>query len=172
MKRIPRSQPGQTGFSLPEVMVASFILILVVLSSLQMTGSSILGMGRSKQRGLVDADIASHMETLREGAFRYLCTQGCANTELTKSLAFDLATLKPLCSDNNLGQGLLNARLARLADSPTLCLLSLHSHCALPCGLESVRWRTYYITGNMDQEEHVGRLNGKIVTTAILKEAA
>jgi Tfp pilus assembly protein PilV len=109
MKTIPRSQSGQTGFSLPEVMVASFILILVVLSSLQMTGSSILGMGRSKQRGLVDANIASHMETLREGAFRYLCTQGCANNELTKSLAFDLANLKPLCSANNLGQGLLNA---------------------------------------------------------------
>jgi len=63
MRLIPRSQPVQTAFSLPEVMVASFILILVVLSSLQMTGSSILGMGRSKQRGLVDADIASHMET-------------------------------------------------------------------------------------------------------------
>ena len=109
MRTNPRSQPSQAGFSLPEVMVASFILILVVLSSLQMTGSSILGMGRSKQRGLVDADIASHMEILREGAFRYLCTQGCANTELTKALAFDLATLKPLCSANSLGQGLLNA---------------------------------------------------------------
>jgi hypothetical protein len=106
---MPRPQPSHAGISLPEVMVASFILILVVLSSLQMTGSSILGMGRSKQRGLVDANIASHMETLREGAFQYLCTQGCANTELTKSLAFDLATLKPLCSTNSLGQGLLNA---------------------------------------------------------------
>ena len=117
MRTIPRSQPSQAGFSLPEVMVASFILILVVLSSLQMTGSSIIGMGRSKQRGLVDTDIASHMETLREGAFRYLCTQGCANTELTKSLAFDLATLKPLCSANNLGQGLLNALAA--SDKPS-----------------------------------------------------
>ena len=117
MRTIPRSQPSQAGFSLPEVMVASLILILVVLSSLQMTGSSIIGMGRSKQRGLVDTDIASHMETLREGAFRYLCTQGCANTELTKSLAFDLATLKPLCSANNLGQGLLNALAA--SDKPS-----------------------------------------------------
>jgi hypothetical protein len=109
MRSIPRSQPVQTAFSLPEVMVASFILILVVLSSLQMTGSSILGMGRSKQRGLVDADIASHMETLREGSFSYLCMQGCANNELTKDLRFNLEVLKPLCSTNSLGQGLLNA---------------------------------------------------------------
>lgn len=100
---------SHAGFSMPEVLVASFILVWVVLSSLQLTSSSILGMGKSKRRGLVDAAIASRIETLREEAFSYLCTQGCSNDELTKSLVFNLATLKPLCESNTLGEGLLNA---------------------------------------------------------------
>ena len=71
----------QAGFSMPEVLVASFILIWVILSSLQLTSSSIMGMGKSKRRGLVDAAIASQIEKLRSDAFSYLCTQGCANSE-------------------------------------------------------------------------------------------
>jgi hypothetical protein len=106
----------QTGFSMPEVLVASFILIWVILSSLQLTSSSILGMGQSKRRGLVDTAIAAQIEKLRSDAFSYLCTQGCADDELTKNLTFNLATLKPLCSANKLGQGLLNALPA--ADKP------------------------------------------------------
>lgn len=41
----------QAGFSMPEVLVASFILIWVILSSLQLTSSSILGMGKSNVVG-------------------------------------------------------------------------------------------------------------------------
>ena len=100
---------SQAGFSMPEVLVASFILTAVVLSSLQLTSSSILGIGQSKRRGLVDTAIAAKIEQLRSDAFSYLCTQGCTGDELTKNLAFNLATLKPLCSTNSLGQGLLNA---------------------------------------------------------------
>lgn len=106
---IPKGKANDAGLSLPEVLLASVILAVVVLSSLQMTGTSILGIGRSRQRGMVDGEIASRMETLREGAFQYLCTQGCGDNELTKTLAFDLATLKPLCSTNSLGQGLLDS---------------------------------------------------------------
>lgn len=100
------------GFSMPEVLVASFILIWVILSSLQLTSSSIMGMGESKRRGLVDAAIAARIEKLRRDAFGYLCTQGCIDTELTKTLAFNLDELKPLCSANTLGQGFLNALTA------------------------------------------------------------
>jgi len=102
-------KPSTNGFTLPEVLVSSLILIWVILSSLQLTSSSILGMGQSKRRGLVDTAIAAQIEKLRNDAFTYLCTQGCMDNELTKSLAFDLASLKPLCSTNNLGAGLLNA---------------------------------------------------------------
>ena len=114
------------GFSIPEVLVASFILIWVILSSLQLTSSSILGMGKSKRRGLVDTAIAAQIEKLRNDAFSYLCTQGCTDNELTKNLEFDLTALKPLCNTNNLGQGLLNALPA--ADKPasfTVKLLGL-----------------------------------------------
>jgi Tfp pilus assembly protein PilV len=71
-------KPTQAGFSMPEVLVASFILIWVILSSLQLTSSSILGMGKSKRRGLVDAAIASRIEKLRSDAFSYLCTPAAA----------------------------------------------------------------------------------------------
>lgn len=98
-----------TGFSIPEVLVASFILVWVVVSSLQLTSSSILGMGKSKRRGIADAAIASRIEALREEAFRYLCLQGCSNDELTKPLIFNITTLKPLCESNSLGQGLLDS---------------------------------------------------------------
>lgn len=108
---------SNAGFSMPEVLVASFILIWVILSSLQLTSSSILGMGKSKRRGLVDTAIAAQIEKLRNDAFTYLCTQGCTDNELTKTLEFDLTTLKPLCSANNLGEGLLNALPA--ADRPS-----------------------------------------------------
>ena len=91
-----------TRFSIPEVLVASFILIWVILSSLQLTSSSILGMGKSKRRGLVDTAIASHIENLRREAFGYLCMQGCEDNELTKELRFELSTLKPACG--NLGE--------------------------------------------------------------------
>lgn len=97
------------GFTIPEVLVSSLILVWVILSSLQLTSSSILGMGQSKRRGLVDTAIAAQIEKLRNKAFNFLCTQGCTDNELTKSLVFDLATLKPLCSTNNLGEGLLDA---------------------------------------------------------------
>jgi hypothetical protein len=102
-------KPIQAGFSMPEVLVASFILIWVILSSLQLTSSSILGMGKSKRRNLVDTAIATQIEKLRSDAFIYLCTQGCTDNELTKTLEFNLIALKPLCSSNTLGQGLLNA---------------------------------------------------------------
>ena len=102
-------KPTQAGFNIPEVLVASFILIWVILSSIQLTSSSILGMGKSKRRSLVDAAIASKIERLRSIAFSYLCTQGCSDNELTKTLEFNLAELKPLCSSNSLGQGLLSA---------------------------------------------------------------
>lgn len=102
-------KPTHTGFSIPEVLVASFILVWVILSSLQLTSSSILGMGKSKRRGIADAAIASRIEILREEAFRYLCLQGCSNEELTKPLIFNLATLKPLCESNSLGKGLLDS---------------------------------------------------------------
>ncbi|UPM51177.1 hypothetical protein MY494_05305 [Synechococcus sp. A10-1-5-1] len=99
---------GNEGISLPEVLIASFILILVVLNSIRMTTSALSGMGRSKSRSLVDVAIAERIETLRKQSFDFLCTQGCSNDELTQALKYDLTTLKPLCAEKNLGEAFLS----------------------------------------------------------------
>ena len=106
--RAHERQQGNAGISLPEVLIASFILILVVLNSVRMTTNALSGMGRSKSRSLVDIAIAEKIETLRKQSFNFLCTQGCSNDELTQALKYDLATLKPLCAGKNLGEAFLS----------------------------------------------------------------
>lgn len=100
-------QQGNEGISLPEVMIASFILILVVMNSIRMTTSALSGMSQSKNRSLVDVAIAKRIETLRQQVFNFLCTQGCSDIELTRELKYDLTTLKPLCANKTLGEAFL-----------------------------------------------------------------
>ena len=107
--RANERQQGNEGISLPEVLIASFILILVVLNSVRMTTSALSGMGRSKSKSLVDVAIAKHIETLRKQSFDFLCTQGCSNDELTQALKYDLTTLKPLCAEKDLGDAFLSS---------------------------------------------------------------
>ena len=108
MEACPKQQ-GNEGISLPEILIGSFILILVALNSLRMTTSALSGMGRSKSRSLLDVAIAEHIETSRKQSFDFLCTQGCSNDELTQALKYDLTTLKPLCADKNLGDAFLSS---------------------------------------------------------------
>ena len=98
-----------SGFSLPELLIASFILALAILGSVRMTSTALQGMGRSKTRGHVDIEIARHIEELRAKAFEFLCTQGCGNDQLTQALTYDLTTLKPLCATKGLGQAFLGS---------------------------------------------------------------
>ena len=107
--RTHKRQQGNKGISLPELLIASFILILVVLNSVRMTTKALSGMGRSKSRSLVDVAIAEHIETLRKQSFDFLCTQGCSNDELTQALKYDLTTLKPLCAEKDLGDDFLSS---------------------------------------------------------------
>ena len=93
------------GLSLPEVLIGSFILALVILNSVRITTHAIGGMNKSKTRSLVDSAIAHHIETLRKRTFEFLCMEGCKGNELTKALKYDLDTLKPLCESENLGLG-------------------------------------------------------------------
>ena len=101
------------GITLPEVMVSSVILVTTVATSLQLTGTSITGMGRSKLRGQVDSAIATRMEDLRSHAFEYLCATdaGCQDEHLSQELDYDDSTnktaLKNLCKTQGLGAGLL-----------------------------------------------------------------
>ena len=113
--RTHKRQQGNEGISLPELLIASFILILVVLNSVRMTTNALSGMGRSKSRSLVDVAIAEHIETLRKQSFDFLCTQGCSNDELTKALKYDLDTLKPLCRNTSKDEGIGGSFLDHLA---------------------------------------------------------
>ena len=92
-----------TGLSLPEVMIGSLILVLIILNSVRMTTHAIGGMNKSKTRSLVDTAIAHHIETLRKRTFEFLCVEGCKGNELTKALKYDLDTLKPLCENGDTG---------------------------------------------------------------------
>lgn len=103
-----KSRRDNAGLSLPEVLISSFILVLVVFNSVRMTTNALSGMGRSKSRTLIDASVARKIETLRKRSFDFLCTQGCSNDELTKALKYDLSSLKPLCETKRLGQAFLN----------------------------------------------------------------
>ena len=107
MKALGRPRED-TGLSLPEVLIASFILAFVILSSVRMTTNALSGMSRSKSRSLIDTAIAGHIETLRKESFDFLCSQGCSDDELTEALEYDLITLKPLCKNKDLGEAFLN----------------------------------------------------------------
>ena len=109
-----RTTQNDGGLSLPEVLIASFILILVILSSARMTTNALSGMSRSKTRSLVDTSIARHIEALRKQSFEFLCIQGCNSDELSKPLKYDLAALKPLCKAENKELGLGKAFLDSL----------------------------------------------------------
>jgi len=109
----PPRRRKAAGITLPEVMVSSLILITTVTTSLQLTGSSITGMGRSKLQGQVDSAIATRMEDLRRHAFEYLCAPnaGCQSEHLSQELDYDdtpnKTVLKNLCNTQGLGAGLL-----------------------------------------------------------------
>jgi len=98
--------------SLPEVMIASFILVSVVAANMHMGNSSMKGMNSSDLRYKLDSAMAQRIEDLRKQAFAYLCVDtpgdeaGCIEGHSNKALAYDLTALKPLCESNNLGQKL------------------------------------------------------------------
>lgn len=95
------------GYSLPEVLVGSIILTSAITMAVQLSNSSLDGMQRMNQRSKIDSAIAARMEEIRDVGFRHLCTQGCADAELTLQLKYDLDILRPLCINASLGQSLL-----------------------------------------------------------------
>ena len=107
----------RSGYSLPEVMIASAILAAVVTSSVRMTSSSVLGMNRSKLHQQASSAMAARMETLRYEAFRYLCSQGCEHDQLTEERLYDIALLRPHCLAADLGSSFYS-HLQQLESAP------------------------------------------------------
>ena len=81
MKRLkPMSNPGQSGFSMPEVMVSSGLLAFLVASSTQLYLNSGQTIRRGSARDAVYARIADDLEELRRETWRFACEDGTACT--------------------------------------------------------------------------------------------
>ncbi len=76
----PTSNPGHSGFSLPEVMVSSALLALLVASSTQLYVNSGQTIRRGSARDAVYARIADDLEELRRETWRFACEDGTACT--------------------------------------------------------------------------------------------
>ena len=95
-----------SGYSLPEVMVASVILAASVTMAANLSNSTMEGMQSMNLRSKLDSALAARMELIRDASFGYLCTQGCNNDELSLQLKYNLDTLTPLCRADSLGSSL------------------------------------------------------------------
>jgi len=81
MRRLPPIRnPGQSGFSLPEVMVSSALLAFLVASSTQLYVNSGQTVRRGSARDAVYARIADDLEELRRETWRFACEDGTACT--------------------------------------------------------------------------------------------
>ena len=81
MRRLtPIRNPGQSGFSLPEVMVSSALLAFLVASSTQLYVNSGQTVRRGSARDAVYARIADDLEELRRETWRFACENGTACT--------------------------------------------------------------------------------------------
>ena len=81
MRRLPPIRnPGQSGFSLPEVMVSSALLAFLVASSTQLYVNSGQTVRRGSARDAVYSRIADDLEELRRETWRFACENGTACT--------------------------------------------------------------------------------------------
>lgn len=81
MRRLPPIRnSGQSGFSLPEVMVSSALLAFLVASSTQLYVNSGQTVRRGSARDAVYARIADDLEELRRETWRFACENGTACT--------------------------------------------------------------------------------------------
>lgn len=102
-----------SGFSMPELMVSSFILATFVTLGTQLTNSTTNSMKRTNIRSKLDSAMALRMEEIRHCGFFFLLDSSLLiegddcrshNFDLTQQLSYDLATLTPLCASNTIGR--------------------------------------------------------------------
>ena len=111
-KRGREQRSKSSGFSMPEIMVSSFILATFVTLGTQLTNSTMDGMKRTNLRSKLDSAMALRMEEIRHCAFFYLLDSSLLSEgedcrshsfDLTQQLSYDLDTLAPLCAANTIG---------------------------------------------------------------------
>ena len=118
---LPRKAQEQcsrsNGFSMPELMVSSFLFATFVTLGTQLTNSTTDGMKRTNLRSKVDSAMALRMDEIRHCAFFYLLDsslliegEDCRSHtfDLTQQLSYKLDTLAPLCAANTIGNSFSN----------------------------------------------------------------
>ena len=127
-----KHKAGRQGFSLPEVMVSSVLLAMVVVNSTNLFMQSGSNIRASGLRDAIHARIAEDIEELRRTSMEWACSPGTACTgqaiDADKPVAYQTATTnagayKTACSSSTLA-GLMQQQL------PT----------ALPSGSTQLDW--------------------------------
>ena len=116
-KKKRQQNSRSSGFSMPELMISSFLLATFVTLGTQLTNSTTDGMRRTNLRSKVDSAMALRMEEIRHCAFFYLLDSSLLiegddcrthTFDLTQQLSYELDTLAPLCAANTIGTSFAN----------------------------------------------------------------
>jgi prepilin-type N-terminal cleavage/methylation domain-containing protein len=130
--RLLRERYALSGYSLPEVMVASTVLAIVVASSVGTITESGKSFNRSRERDAISTLIAKDLEDVRAAAFNYMRCEptpqanepdGCSSAR-SNSFADGQITFVPdpdRCADGTLAEGLV-ASNPGLVSSSTLSI--------------------------------------------------
>lgn len=116
MGRPPRRH--DSGFSMPEVMVSSILLTMVVLNSTNIYMRSQGSLRNTSLRDAVNARIAQDLEDLRNRSWRFGCEDGL---DISSSDLSNLRTQYPGLSDTQLRDNIASSCTGdmRYADRPT-----------------------------------------------------
>ena len=105
VKPISKGTPSHQGFSMPEVLISSALLALVVSNSSQLFMKSGLATSKGSSRDAVAAAVAKDLESLRTKAFQYHCHSGPCSTqssEIAKPISYlDLSDSEKIATMEN-----------------------------------------------------------------------
>ena len=112
VKPILKGNPSHQGFSMPEVLISSALLALVVSNSSHLFMKSGLATSKGSSRDAVAAAVAQDLESLRTKAFQYHCHSGPCSTdpsEIAKPISYldlsdseKIATMENRCQTKDL----------------------------------------------------------------------
>ena len=164
------------GFSMPEVLVSSSILMMVVAGTAQSQLNSVIHTVDAGEQNAVQARISEDLDALKREAFRWQCTSG---TSCTGKVQFEdipmrynttHAAVKSACSAQTIGGALIADKPALF---PALGVLSWQSDA--PTEAQKVQI-TREITANGNEVEVRYTTSGSSreldTTTSIIPQAA
>ena len=133
VKSIPKGNPSHQGFSMPEVLISSALLALVVSNSSQLFMKSGLATSQGSSRDAVAAAVAKDLESLRTKAFQYHCHSGPCSTdpsEIAKPISYlDLSSstaldaMETLCDNKSLEDDMVSKDNELTTDTATTLAL-------------------------------------------------